>query len=59
MVKEIQNNDPLCQRILKEIAEESRKGFKAKDGVLDDEDKLYILQQKALIFKLMYIYHDD
>ena len=61
LVKETQSNDPLCRRILKEITEgsQSQKGFKAKDGVLYREDKLYVPQQKALISELMHLYHDD
>jgi hypothetical protein len=61
LVLELQKEDPLCQRLRKEIESNNpRKEYLIDSkGLLRYQDKILIPEQKSLIQELLYLYHDD
>ena len=61
LIKELQREDPLCSRLLKEIdSSNGRKGYElGQDGLLKYKNRVVVPQQKALTRELLYLYHDD
>lgn len=62
LIRSVQTADPLSQRLIKEArntkAMKARESYMLSGDLLMYKDRVYVPQQRSLIFELMSMYHD-